>query len=110
MYEESRDEDSSYTGKVNYSYIQTAVNISLLLESGAVDFAVTGCSSGQGMNTPYQRGVHCLITSGLWLITIVIFLYYTCKYYGFPIKEDTLKVIGEIKGKDLDSFWRYYSS
>ena len=32
-----------------YSYIETAVNISLLLSSGAVDFVVTGCSSGQGM-------------------------------------------------------------
>lgn len=34
---------------VSYSYIQTAVHISMLLESGAVDFVVTGCSSGQGM-------------------------------------------------------------
>ncbi len=34
---------------VSYSYIETAVNISLLFESGAVDFVVTGCSSGQGM-------------------------------------------------------------
>lgn len=33
----------------SYSYIETAVHISLLLESGAVDFAITGCSSGQGM-------------------------------------------------------------
>lgn len=33
----------------NYSYIETAVDISLLLESKAVDFVVTGCSSGQGM-------------------------------------------------------------
>ena len=32
-----------------FSYIETAVNISLLLSSGAVDFIVTGCSSGQGM-------------------------------------------------------------
>ena len=32
-----------------FSYIETAVNISLLLSSGTVDFAVTGCSSGQGM-------------------------------------------------------------
>ncbi len=31
------------------SYIQAAFCISMLLESGAVDFAVTGCSSGQGM-------------------------------------------------------------
>lgn len=38
-----QDEDASY------SYIETAVHISLLLESGAVDFAITGCSSGQGM-------------------------------------------------------------
>lgn len=34
---------------ITYSYIQTALNISMLLESQAVDFAVTGCSSGQGM-------------------------------------------------------------
>lgn len=32
-----------------YSYIHTALHISALLESKAVDFAVTGCSSGQGM-------------------------------------------------------------
>lgn len=32
-----------------YSYIEIALMISLLLESGAIDFAVTGCSSGQGM-------------------------------------------------------------
>lgn len=31
------------------SYIETAFAISVLLESGAVDFIVTGCSSGQGM-------------------------------------------------------------
>lgn len=33
----------------NYSYIEIAVEISLLLASKAVDFIVTGCSSGQGM-------------------------------------------------------------
>lgn len=32
-----------------YSYVEIAVEIGLLLASGAVDFAVTGCSSGQGM-------------------------------------------------------------
>ncbi len=32
-----------------FSYIQIALCISLLLESNAVDFIVTGCSSGQGM-------------------------------------------------------------
>lgn len=32
-----------------YSYVETAILISLLVESGAVDFVVTGCSSGQGM-------------------------------------------------------------
>lgn len=37
------DEDASF------SYVETALNISLLLSSGAVDFIVTGCSSGQGM-------------------------------------------------------------
>lgn len=35
--------------KASYSYIETAVLISLLVESGAIDFIVTGCSSGQGM-------------------------------------------------------------
>lgn len=35
--------------KTNYSYIETAINISLLLSSKAVDFIVSGCSSGQGM-------------------------------------------------------------
>lgn len=32
-----------------YSYVEIALEISLLLESRAVDFVVTGCSSGQGM-------------------------------------------------------------
>lgn len=32
-----------------YSYVEIAVEIGLLLTSGAVDFVVTGCSSGQGM-------------------------------------------------------------
>lgn len=32
-----------------YSYVEIALEISLLLESKAVDFAITGCSSGQGM-------------------------------------------------------------
>lgn len=32
-----------------FSYIETAICISLLLSGGAVDFVVTGCSSGQGM-------------------------------------------------------------
>lgn len=32
-----------------YSYVETAMLISILLESKAVDFVVTGCSSGQGM-------------------------------------------------------------
>ena len=32
-----------------YSYPEIAVMISLLLSSGSADFAVTGCSSGQGM-------------------------------------------------------------
>lgn len=33
----------------NYSYIDISVEIGLLLTSGAIDFVVTGCSSGQGM-------------------------------------------------------------
>lgn len=32
-----------------YSYVEIAVEAGLLLASGAVDFVVTGCSSGQGM-------------------------------------------------------------
>ena len=32
-----------------YSYVEIALMISLLLESKAVDFVITGCSSGQGM-------------------------------------------------------------
>lgn len=35
--------------ETNYSYIEIAIQIGLLIESGAVDFVVTGCSSGQGM-------------------------------------------------------------
>lgn len=34
---------------VEYSYVEIAMLISILLESKAVDFVVTGCSSGQGM-------------------------------------------------------------
>lgn len=33
----------------DYSYIEIAICVSLLLSSKAVDFIVTGCSSGQGM-------------------------------------------------------------
>lgn len=33
----------------HYSYVEVAVMISILIETGAVDFVVTGCSSGQGM-------------------------------------------------------------
>lgn len=33
----------------DWSYVETALLISLLLSCGAVDFVVTGCSSGQGM-------------------------------------------------------------
>jgi ribose 5-phosphate isomerase RpiB len=36
-------------GDESLSYIQIALCISMLLESKAVDFIVTGCSSGQGM-------------------------------------------------------------
>ena len=35
--------------KRTYSYVQIALCISLLIESKAIDFVVTGCSSGQGM-------------------------------------------------------------
>lgn len=35
--------------KDQYSYIETAISVSLLLSSKAVDFIITGCSSGQGM-------------------------------------------------------------
>lgn len=34
---------------VEYSYVEIAMMISILLESKAIDFVVTGCSSGQGM-------------------------------------------------------------
>lgn len=37
------DEDASF------SYVEAALNACLLLGSGAVDFIVTGCASGQGM-------------------------------------------------------------
>lgn len=35
--------------EASYSYVETALLIGLLLSSRAVDFVVTGCSSGQGM-------------------------------------------------------------
>ncbi|MBE6484241.1 MAG: sugar phosphate isomerase [Actinomycetaceae bacterium] len=34
---------------LSYSYIDAAMSVSLLLSSRALDFVVTGCSSGQGM-------------------------------------------------------------
>lgn len=40
----------AYAGEPeSWSYVETAVSAGLLLASGAVDFIVTGCSSGQGM-------------------------------------------------------------
>ena len=36
-------------GEIKYSYIEISVLVGLLLSSKAVDFVVTGCSSGQGM-------------------------------------------------------------
>lgn len=35
--------------KETYSYVDISTEIGLLIASGAIDFAVTGCSSGQGM-------------------------------------------------------------
>lgn len=32
-----------------YSYVDISIEIGLLISSGAIDFVVTGCSSGQGM-------------------------------------------------------------
>lgn len=45
----------------SYSYVEIAVAISFLPSSGAVDFVVTGCSSGQGMMLAYNSmpGVLC---------------------------------------------------
>lgn len=36
-------------GTEQLSYVETALCVSMLLESKAVDFVITGCSSGQGM-------------------------------------------------------------
>ncbi|MCL2112320.1 MAG: RpiB/LacA/LacB family sugar-phosphate isomerase [Streptococcaceae bacterium] len=36
----------------NFSYIQISLCIGLLLNSGAIDYVVTGCSSGNGFNSP----------------------------------------------------------
>lgn len=33
----------------NYSYVDISLQIGMLISSGAIDFIVTGCSSGQGM-------------------------------------------------------------
>ena len=35
--------------KETYSYVDISIEIGLLIASGAIDFIVTGCSSGQGM-------------------------------------------------------------
>jgi len=37
------------TEKETYSYVDISIEIGLLIASGAIDFVVTGCSSGQGM-------------------------------------------------------------
>ena len=36
-------------GTKQLSYVEISLCVSLLLESKAVDFIITGCSSGQGM-------------------------------------------------------------
>ena len=36
-------------GKEDYTYVEMAIEAALLLNSRAIDFVVTGCSSGQGM-------------------------------------------------------------
>lgn len=38
-----------FKNEENYSYVEIALEICLLISSQAVDFIVTGCSSGQGM-------------------------------------------------------------
>ena len=38
-----------FKNEENYSYVEIALEICLLISSQAVDFVVTGCSSGQGM-------------------------------------------------------------
>lgn len=38
-----------FENEENYSYVEIALEICLLISSQAVDFIVTGCSSGQGM-------------------------------------------------------------
>ena len=44
--------------KISFSYVETALNISLLLSSGAVDFIVTGCSHAGICNiTRYAKQV-----------------------------------------------------
>lgn len=40
----------------NYSYVEIALEICLLISSKAVDFIVTGCSSGQGMMIACNSG------------------------------------------------------
>ncbi len=40
---------SCFENEDNYSYVEIALEICLLISSKAVDFIVTGCSSGQGM-------------------------------------------------------------
>ncbi|RZI49607.1 RpiB/LacA/LacB family sugar-phosphate isomerase [Lactococcus kimchii] len=40
-----------FENEEKFSYVQIALCVGLLLNSGAVDFVVTGCSSGNGMNS-----------------------------------------------------------
>ena len=49
----------------NYSYVEIALEICLLISSKAVDFIVTGCSSGQGMMIACNSLPHLI----LWLFT-----------------------------------------
>lgn len=39
----------TYEDELEISYVETSLLVALLLQSKAVDFVVTGCSSGQGM-------------------------------------------------------------
>ena len=57
--------------EVCYSYVQTALCISILLESQAVDFVVTGCSSGQGTPALYYMVSRIIIQESVFRHAII---------------------------------------
>ena len=59
--------------KTTNSYVEIALEICLLISSKAVDFIVTGCSSGQGMMIACNSLPHLIVVIYL-LLKMLIYL------------------------------------